>query len=80
MGASSPSAPVSTDTLIRLGAVPAGEHLLCTPTLAPDGALGGLQMSVVRRVPSCVPESDSGIGAGYVAPGAPAPADVHPRW
>ncbi|MFI0978350.1 hypothetical protein ACH4SP_15300 [Streptomyces sp. NPDC021093] len=57
------------DTLIRLSAVPKGEHLLFTPTPAPNGAIGGLEMSVVRQVPGCVPQSDNGIGAGYVAPG-----------
>lgn len=55
--------------LIRLSAVPKGEHLLITPTIAPNGAIGGLEMSVVREVPNCVPASDNGIGAGYVAPG-----------
>ncbi|MEU8891457.1 hypothetical protein [Streptomyces sp. NPDC048442] len=57
------------DTLIRLSAVPKGEHLLFTPTMTPKGTVGGLSMSVVRQVPSCVPESENGIGSGYVAPG-----------
>ncbi|QMU67067.1 hypothetical protein [Streptacidiphilus sp. P02-A3a] len=56
-------------TLIRPSAVPRGEHLLFVPTTAPDGSVGTLQMSVVRQVPSCVPESMNEIGEGYVAPG-----------
>lgn len=56
-------------TLIRPSAVPKGEHLLFEPTTAPDGKVGMLQMSVVRQVPSCVPQSQNEIGEGYVAPG-----------
>ena len=57
-------------TLIRLSAVPKGEHLLLEPTTAPNGLVGALQLSVVRTVPSCVPESQNEIGEGYVAPGS----------
>ena len=56
-------------TLIRPSAVPKGEHLLFEATIAPNGQVGTLQMSVVRQVPSCVPESQNEIGEGYVAPG-----------
>ncbi|MFD7335351.1 hypothetical protein ACFV98_05020 [Streptomyces violascens] len=56
-------------SLIRPSAVPKGEHLLFVATTGPHGQVGTLQMSVVREVPSCVPESDNGIGEGYVAPG-----------
>ncbi len=56
-------------TLIRLSAVPKGEHLLFEPMTAANGKVGTLQLSVVRQVPSCVPESQNGIGEGYVAPG-----------
>jgi len=56
-------------TLIRPSAVPKGEHLLFEATTAPNGLVGELQMSVVRKVPSCVPESQNEIGEGYVAPG-----------
>lgn len=56
-------------SLIRPSAVPKGEHLLFVATTGPQGRIGTLQMSVVRQVPRCVPESQNGIGAGYVAPG-----------
>ncbi|MFE7414105.1 hypothetical protein [Streptomyces laurentii] len=56
-------------SLIRPSAVPEGDHLLFVPTLTGDGGIGTLSMSVVTEVPGCVPESDNGIGAGYVAPG-----------
>ncbi|MFE2144707.1 hypothetical protein ACFXA3_23720 [Streptomyces sp. NPDC059456] len=56
-------------SLIRPSAVPKGDHLLFVATTGGDGQIGTLQMSVVREVPGCVPESDNGIGAGYVAPG-----------
>jgi hypothetical protein len=56
-------------SLIRPSAVPKGEHLLFEATIAPNGEVGTLQMSVVRQVPSCVPESQNEIGEGYVAPG-----------
>ncbi|MEU9098399.1 hypothetical protein [Streptomyces sp. NPDC048361] len=56
-------------SLIKPSAVPAGDHLLFVPTVGSQGQIGTLQMSVVREVPSCVPEADNGIGAGYVAPG-----------
>ncbi|KOU35033.1 hypothetical protein [Streptomyces sp. WM6378] len=56
-------------SLIRPSAVPHGEHLLFVATTGPHGQVGTLQMSVVREVPNCVPESDNGIGEGYVAPG-----------
>ncbi|MCX5384507.1 hypothetical protein [Streptomyces sp. NBC_00083] len=56
-------------SLIKPNAVPAGDHLLFVPTTGAQGQIGTLQMSVVRQVPSCVPESDNGIGAGYVPPG-----------
>ena len=48
--------------LIKLSAVPKGEHLLISPTIAPNGKVGGLSLGVVRQVPSCVPASDNGIG------------------
>ena len=51
-------------TLIRPSAVPKGEHLLFEATTAPNGLVGELQMSVVRKVPSCVPESQNEIGGG----------------
>ncbi|MEU7022120.1 hypothetical protein ABZ990_15850 [Streptomyces sp. NPDC046203] len=56
-------------SLIRPSAVPEGDHLLFVATTGPHGQVGSLSMSVVREVPACVPETDSGIGAGYVAPG-----------
>lgn len=56
-------------SLIRPSAVPEGDHLLFVPTLTGDGGIGTLSMSVVTEIPECVPESDNGIGAGYVAPG-----------
>ncbi|MFG2114803.1 hypothetical protein ACGFRB_19550 [Streptomyces sp. NPDC048718] len=56
-------------SLIRPSAVPEGDHLLFVATTGPHGQVGSLSMSVVREVPTCVPETDSGIGAGYVAPG-----------
>ncbi|MFG3349409.1 hypothetical protein ACGF1Z_30670 [Streptomyces sp. NPDC048018] len=56
-------------SLIRPDAVPEGDHLLFVATTGRHGRIGTLQMSVVREVPACVPESDNGIGAGYVAPG-----------
>ncbi|MFD9817845.1 hypothetical protein [Streptomyces violascens] len=56
-------------SLIRPSAVPEGEHLLFVATTGLHGQVGTLQMSVVREVPTCVPESDNGIGEGYVPPG-----------
>ncbi|WP_328306704.1 hypothetical protein OG432_01005 [Streptomyces sp. NBC_00442] len=56
-------------SLIRPSAVPAGDHLLFVATTAAQGQIGTLQMSVVRKVPGCVPETDNGIGEGYVPPG-----------
>ncbi|MCX5203180.1 hypothetical protein OG897_17210 [Streptomyces sp. NBC_00237] len=64
-----PESADGRDTLIRLSAVPKGEHLLVTPTPTPNGGIGGLALSVVRHIPDCVPASDNGIGAGYVTPG-----------
>ncbi|MFC1416973.1 hypothetical protein [Streptacidiphilus cavernicola] len=64
--------PPSADghyTLIRLSAVPKGEHLLIMELMTPVGGLQPSQLSVVRTVPSCVPASYNDIGAGYVAPG-----------
>jgi hypothetical protein len=55
--------------LIKPSAVPKGEHLLFEATVAPNGQVGTLQISVVRQVPSCVPQSQDEIGEGYVAPG-----------
>ncbi|MBC3843364.1 hypothetical protein GXW82_33570 [Streptacidiphilus sp. 4-A2] len=55
--------------LVRLSAVPKGEHLLFMEMMTPVGGLAPSQMSVVRQVPKCVPESDNEIGYGYVAPG-----------
>ena len=51
-------------SLIKPSAVPKGEYLLFEATTAPNGAVGTLQMSVVRQVPSCVPESQNEIGGG----------------
>ena len=64
-----PQAADGHDTLIRPSAVPKGEHLLFVEMMTPVGGLEPSQMSVVRQVPSCVPESQNEIGEGYVAPG-----------
>lgn len=59
--------PQSTDgreTLIRLSAVPKGEHLLFVATTAADGKVAQLSSSVVRQIPGCVPQSDNGVGVG----------------